>query len=269
VADGWALHGWAGPPTAERAEAPVHTGRMPSRRRELWQDLPVLSDVDGVLFDLDDTLFDHRWAADRAAERWAQTLPGWTGTEIDAAARWLLLENEHFPKYARGECSLDDQRRLRVREFHPSLAALDDDAIDAAFANYLGWYESFWRPIAGAQSLIDGLLATSVKVGILTNGYPDQQRLKLERTGLFRSGMPIFASAGLGVAKPSPRAFELACAGLGTAPDRTVMVGDNYDFDVLGARRAGLAAVFFDRQGRGAELGSPNTLADLGRMLLG
>jgi len=241
----------------------------PAQTRDLWQYLRVLTDLDGVLFDLDDTLFDHRYAADRAAAEWARTLPGWRETDAEATERWLALENEHFPRYARGECSLSDQRRLRVRDFHPSLAEFDDDAVDGVFADYLGFYESFWRPILGAAELLDSLLATGLRVGVLTNGYPDQQRLKLERVELLRADVPIFASAGLGVAKPSPRAFELACAGLGTAPERTLMVGDNYDFDVVAARAAGLRALHFDRWGRRFENGAPSSLVEVAAQLFG
>jgi putative hydrolase of the HAD superfamily len=233
-----------------------------------WQDRPVLSDLDGVLLDLDDTLFDHRTAADQAAVAWAGALPGWQDRAEDAVARWLALENEHFPRYARGELTLLEQRRIRVRAFHPSLAALDDAAIDAAFVDYLAFYESYWRALPGASSLVEGLLASGLKVGILTNGYPDQQQQKLERTGLFRADVPIFASAGLGVAKPSPQAFQLACAGLGTMPSRTLMVGDNYEFDVVAARTAGLPAMFFDRHGRGVEPGSPTSLDGVAAAIL-
>lgn len=220
----------------------------------------MLSELDGVLLDLDDTLFDHRTAADRAAVAWAGALPGWQDGAEEAVARWLALENEHFPRYARGELTLLEQRRVRVRAFHPSLAVLDDAGVDAAFVRYLAFYESYWRALPGASSLVEGLLASGLKVGILTNGYPDQQRDKLDRTGLVYPQVPMFASAALGVAKPSPQAFELACAGLGTVGARTLMVGDNYEFDVLAARAAGLPALFFDRHARGLEPGAPTSL---------
>jgi 4-nitrophenyl phosphatase len=42
--------------------------------------------------------------------------------------------------------------------------------------------------------------------------------------------------------KPSPPMFAHALARLGTAPERTLMLGDRLDTDIEGARRAGLAA---------------------------
>ncbi|MFE9095630.1 HAD-IIA family hydrolase [Streptomyces sp. NPDC007264] len=43
--------------------------------------------------------------------------------------------------------------------------------------------------------------------------------------------------------KPSPAFFEAALARLGTAADRTLMVGDDIESDVLAAQRAGLTGV--------------------------
>jgi putative hydrolase of the HAD superfamily len=223
----------------------------------------VLIALDGLLLDLDDTLFDHRSAANLAAAQFARTIPGWHGTDREAADRWLQLENEHFPKYARGECSLREQHRLRVRDFHRSLAEISDAAADAIFRSYLTFYETHWRPLPGSASLIARALAAGLKVGVLTNGDEHQQRLKLERIGLLHRQLLVFTSAELGVAKPSARAYELACAGLHTAPERTLMVGDNHENDVAAARAAGLQAIHFDRAGAGLDPLAHATLAEI------
>ncbi|MGH7450884.1 MAG: HAD family hydrolase [bacterium] len=50
----------------------------------------------------------------------------------------------------------------------------------------------------------------------------------------------------VGVEKPDPRIFELALQQLGLPAERCVFVGDNYDRDVIGARRAGLVPILID-----------------------
>ncbi|MGH7598356.1 MAG: HAD family hydrolase [bacterium] len=50
----------------------------------------------------------------------------------------------------------------------------------------------------------------------------------------------------VGVEKPDPRIFELALQQLGLPAERCVYVGDNYDRDVIGARRAGLVPILID-----------------------
>ena len=44
----------------------------------------------------------------------------------------------------------------------------------------------------------------------------------------------------MGVEKPDPRIFHLALKELGVKPGEAVHVGDFYQVDVLGARKAGL-----------------------------
>jgi FMN phosphatase YigB (HAD superfamily) len=50
----------------------------------------------------------------------------------------------------------------------------------------------------------------------------------------------------MGMVKPDPGCFTLACRTLGSLPERTAMVGDRYDRDVLGAHAAGLFSVLID-----------------------
>jgi FMN phosphatase YigB (HAD superfamily) len=53
----------------------------------------------------------------------------------------------------------------------------------------------------------------------------------------------------VGFEKPDPRIFQPALAGLGVAPEEALYVGDLYEVDVIGARRAGMAAVLLDPGG--------------------
>ena len=56
-------------------------------------------------------------------------------------------------------------------------------------------------------------------------------------------------SAEVGWRKPAPRMFDAALRALGTAADRTVMVGDREATDIAGAHAAGMRAVLINRHG--------------------
>src|SRR5262249_40239443 len=71
----------------------------------------------------------------------------------------------------------------------------------------------------------------------------------LEATGLAPDLDFIIDSSVVGVEKPDHRIFELALREAGVAADEAVYVGDLYSVDVLGARRAGLAALLPDPRG--------------------
>ncbi|MEA5117868.1 MAG: HAD family hydrolase, partial [Propionicimonas sp.] len=192
-----------------------------------------MRELRGMLLDLDGTLLDHAGAAGRAAEQWAYRVGG-TPAHQDPVELWHQLESRFFPRFERGECSFQQQRRLRVRGFSDALARIDDDQADALFDQYLALYRQHWRAFPGAAELIDRALAAGCRVGVLTNGEETQQREKLAAIGLLSAQVPVFASSALGCAKPDARAFVLACQGLGSPPAQTVMVGDDQAKDVLG-----------------------------------
>lgn len=56
----------------------------------------------------------------------------------------------------------------------------------------------------------------------------------------------IVDSGIIGITKPDPRIFRHALDLVGAEPDRTIHVGDAYEFDVMGARAAGIRPVLVD-----------------------
>jgi len=212
----------------------------------------------GVLLDLDGTLFDHDAAADAGLRAWLPTL-GLPATD-EAVARWTALQEPHLAAWRAGTVTFAEQRRRRLRDF---LGTDGSDAeLDAIFAGYLTHYEAAWRAFDDAADALRMLAAAGLATAVLTNGSAPQQNKKLARTGLSALTGPVFTVDDLGVAKPDPRAFRLACERWGLAPGEVLSVGDNHALDVVAARAAGLHAVHLDRLGRGP-LGEPSRLTTL------
>lgn len=215
-------------------------GRLPAMR------------IQGLLLDLDDTLVNHRGAADRGLRTWLTGLGlAESAAELEAhVERWFVLENRHYERAQRGELTYLEQRRVRIREFLPGWDLADDELADDVFAGFLGCYQAAWRAFADAAVAIERALAAGLRVGILTNGRLDIQTTKLRRTGLLRRDVPVYASSELPAAKPDPRSYRAACGDLGVEPAATLMVGDSLRHDVRGALDAGLQARLLDRHGR-------------------
>lgn len=205
-----------------------------------------------VLFDLDDTLVDHRGARRAGLLAWSASL-GLPVVGADAEehlARWTALEIRHFAAYQRGSLTFAGQRRARIRAFLPHLDLSADPAADEAFAGYLAAYQRAWRAFGDAARAVRRARAAGLAVGVLTNG-DRRQHLKVERVGLaatFASAdVLVLTSRALGVAKPQREAYARACTRLGVSADQTLMVGDSVLNDVRGARAAGLDALLLDR----------------------
>jgi putative hydrolase of the HAD superfamily len=100
--------------------------------------------------------------------------------------------------------------------------------------------------MAGAETLVRSL-AGRCRLGLLTNGPSDIQRLKLAGTGLADLFDAVVVSGEMGVGKPEPAVFREVLARLGSEPDTSVMVGDSWERDVVGAVGVDMSAVWVSR----------------------
>ena len=209
-----------------------------------------MSLVDGVLFDIDDTLVETR-AAFRVAL--AAVLDRYVpGADVDQAlALWRADAGGHYRAYTRGELTFREQRMTRANELHAALGGpvLDDDAYDAWDAAFDDAFASGWTAHADADPVLARLLDAGLRVGALTNARAAYQTTKLTRAGLGDRLEVLVGVDTLGYGKPDASCFLEACRRLGTEPQRTAYVGDELDVDALGAVGAGLLGVWLDRPG--------------------
>ena len=84
-------------------------------------------------------------------------------------------------------------------------------------------------------------------LALVTNGASRLQRAKLTATGIDRYFTFVVASEDIGIGKPDPAPFETALERLALAAGEVVMVGNDPDRDVAGARRAGIRPIWIDR----------------------
>ncbi len=205
--------------------------------------------TDLVLFDLDDTLFDHRDSVRQGIEghRVSLGLPGHPDEEF---ARWNALEEFHYHRYLSGELDFLEQRRARARGFvEPHGLVLADPEADAWFEAYLRHYERTWQLHADAAAALDRLEARGIRLGIITNGDIAFQGAKLAGLGITDRFEHVITSGQFGVAKPDARIFVHACEVFGVPVDRAMYVGDRLRTDAIGAASAGLTGVWLDRGG--------------------
>jgi 5'-nucleotidase len=104
-------------------------------------------------------------------------------------------------------------------------------------------------PLDGAVDLLDTLRGRA-KLGIITNGFTELQRVRLERTGLRGHFDVLVISEEVGFAKPHLGIFDHAHALMGK-PERegVLMVGDKAETDILGGINAGFETCWFNPAG--------------------
>jgi putative hydrolase of the HAD superfamily len=238
--------------------------------------MPAAVPLTTILFDLDDTLFDHRGTAWAALADIAAGRPALHGVPVaDLYARYSeLLEELHAQVLAGRISYLAARQRRFARLLAPYEPGASAEAVRAFAQQYYGHYQQLRRPVAGALALLQAL-KPGYKLGIVTNNRLAEQEEKLRHLGMRPLVSELITSEEIGVAKPDPRIYQVALARLGASPAQTVMVGDNWQADVVGALAVGIRPVWLNRLGVArplpavAELSSLEPLALAYRIISG
>jgi putative hydrolase of the HAD superfamily len=128
-------------------------------------------------------------------------------------------------------------------------ANLPDDMIRKALDSLFTITQTNWVLEEDALPTLKKLEKNGYRMGLISNAGDDQDVHQLvQRFGISPYFDFILTSAACSYRKPHPRIFELAIANWYFLPSETVMVGDNLDADIRGAKSAGLYAVWISRR---------------------
>lgn len=81
---------------------------------------------------------------------------------------------------------------------------------------------------------------------IITNGFKNVQLKKLKKSGLKKYFKTLTISEDIGVQKPNEKIFFHALSNASAEIKNSIMIGDNYNADVLGAKNIGMKSIYFN-----------------------
>jgi putative hydrolase of the HAD superfamily len=208
-----------------------------------------------VMFDLDDTLVAwdsrHRASLHHLADRLVEVHPD--GPEPGAWLDALTTSTEAdvlWGQVVRGE--LDQlglhSARIRMALDHIGLPVGDED-VEALARAYRQQMVANAHLDAGVAGMLAELGAW-YRLGVITNGCAPIQLPTLERLGLNHGLFDLVLCANeVGTYKPHPAIYEQMLDATGLRPHEVVMVGDNYEHDVVGAAELGMDAIWINIHG--------------------
>ena len=208
------------------------------------------SHVRAVLFDMDDTLFDHRHSSRSGLMAMQQRYPCFQQTTIDELeqAYILLLEEIHL-QVLLGEMNLDQARIVRMERLFAQFDEQSSRAtVEEATRMFREKYQSSRQIVPGTIALLEAL-RPHVKIGIVTNNILVEQQEKLRYLGLEAHIDALVVSEEVGIVKPEAGIFRVALERLQCSAEETVMIGDAWQNDIIGARAAGIRAIWLNRYG--------------------
>ncbi|MBV9624567.1 MAG: HAD family hydrolase [Acidobacteria bacterium] len=201
-----------------------------------------------IFFDIDGTLIDHLSASAAASLRFYDHFPRAIPFDReDFSVAWEKILDKHFERFCRGEISLWEQRRARMREVFAQPELCDSEA-DERYQVFVREYEQRTSAYLDAAPCLERLRGSSL--GIISNGAREQQLGKLRRAGLLEFFSVLVFSEDVGLGKPASRIFLEACRLAGRDPAASIHVGDSLGADVMPSRALGMRGIFLDRTGR-------------------
>ena len=122
---------------------------------------------------------------------------------------------------------------------------IEDEVIDILSTEYIAKLATYNNLLPYTVEILD-YLKPKYKLHIITNGFEEVQTRKLVNANIFGYFDQVINSEMAGVKKPNPEIFELALKKANAAADKSLMVGDNIEADILGAKAAGFHALHFN-----------------------
>ncbi len=203
-----------------------------------------------IFFDLDNTLWDYQT---NMRETFAEIIRELKLTGIqerfdDFVRQFIENNDKYWVLYRKGLISKELLRRKRFSDTLESIGILDESIIMPMAELYQGRVSRKSNLFPGVHETL-AYLREKYTLYIITNGFIEIQTNKLESSGLSPYFNRVFMAEATGFQKPDRRFFHHALSAVNAKKSESLMVGDDMEADIIGAREAGIDQVFFNPTG--------------------
>lgn len=207
-----------------------------------------------LFFDLDDTLWD---TAANSKESMSEIYEEYNFGQYypsfqDFYTVYLKHNNHLWDQYNKGLIKKLDIMTYRFQtlfEKYRHLSEKESRQINDAFMKNTAMKK---KTVEGAVELLDNL-RSKYQLHIISNGFTEVQYTKLEQSGLVDYFDEVILSDVIGINKPSPQIFTYALEKTNAEKETSLMIGDTYDTDIIGAQNSEIDQVWFNPNGLNPE----------------
>jgi putative hydrolase of the HAD superfamily len=205
-----------------------------------------------AIFDLDDTLYDHKTLNALALQKVCDFV--YSKTKISKEKFFDTFYQVRKETNLRlSNTAASHNRILYFQALAEKLSVYSSEFC-------LDLYNLYWDFFLGRMVLRDGVLevfnllrANKIKIAICSDLTTLIQHRKIKQLGINNFIDALITSEEAGSEKPDAAMFNLCIKKLKTKPQECFFVGDNFQRDIKGAIKAGMTAIYFDI-GDGADI---------------
>ncbi|GLU43826.1 YjjG family noncanonical pyrimidine nucleotidase [Allomuricauda sp. NBRC 101325] len=204
--------------------------------------------ITDVFFDLDHTLWDFE---KNSALTFAKIL---SEHRVEVELKAFLevyspINMQMWTLYRENKISKSSLRYQRLRlTFDKIGAKVTDEVIDNLAHDYIAHLSSFTHLLPNSLEILE-YLSPKYRLHIITNGFQEVQEKKMKGSQIHHYFQIIVNSEMAGVKKPHPQIFELALNEAKVHAKNSIMIGDNLEADILGAKAMGMQVVHYNSNG--------------------
>ncbi len=203
----------------------------------------------GMIFDLDDTLYDYA-ECDRAA---SVRLENFCCEKFGIGKDVFRALYEKAKESVKARVGMTAASHNRILYMQALLEELDGKPLEMT----LDLYNIYWDAMLDRMRLFPYVLPyfqylrrNGIRIGILTDLTAYIQHRKLRVLGIAGYIDELVTSEEAGAEKPSAKMFELMLGKLALGPEEVCMIGDSGEKDIDGAQKSGIHGVLLTQEMR-------------------
>ncbi len=204
-----------------------------------------LKDITDVFFDLDHTL----WDFDKNSGLTFDKIFRLNNINVDLESFLSNYERINLDYWKLYREEKIEKGVLRFGRLNDAFMALnfkvEDEIICKLSEDYITHLTSYNHLFKNTFEVLD-YLKLKYNLHIITNGFSKVQEEKLTNSNISHYFETVTNSEMVGVKKPNPIIFDHALKLANATSSQSIMIGDNYEADILGAINSGMDAIFFD-----------------------
>ena len=201
--------------------------------------------IDNIFFDLDHTL----WDFDKNSDLTFFKILKKNDISIDVSKFlncYHPINRKYWEMYRENKVSKADLRYYRLSDTFKKLNYdINDNIINQLAIDYIEHLSDFNHLIPETLTVLE-LLKSKYKMHIITNGFKEVQKRKLQKSDLIQYFKTVTISEDVGVKKPHKLIFNHALTAANANVESSIMIGDNFNADIIGALGVGMKAIYYD-----------------------
>jgi len=206
---------------------------------------------DQIFFDLDHTL----WDFETNSEETLRDLY----TELDLEAKsqasfekfhetYVHYNSLFWDRFRKGHISREELRWKRMWRTLVDFRITDEEMSKQMSERYLDILPTKTHLFPHCIELLEYLREKQYPMHLITNGFEKTQHQKITNCGIASYFIEVITSEQAGIMKPHAAIYEYAMQKTGTTADKSIMVGDTLEVDILGALNVGMDAAYVHAQ---------------------